>query len=212
MSTDSRAFRLVSSVAGVLLCGQLASGCTTTADGTPTGAPPTDDSGTSATSGEGSGDGAPRVENPLDAEPFLQRPCSTLSQDQLTTLAVSRPGTPTTSGAVAESAGPFCTWLISEQGGSIGIGFITGNEGGLSDNYRARGDFAYFEPTTVEEYPAVFTERVDRRDTGSCTIIVGITDTLTFRATETGQLDPRGACDRAKQVAAAAVTTMRGSG
>ncbi|WP_233160234.1 DUF3558 domain-containing protein [Actinophytocola xanthii] len=195
----------------MLLAGPLVAACTTTAGGTPTSVT-TSDAPTSATSGEAPGEGAPPVENPLDAGIFIEQPCTTLTQDQLSTLGVSRPGVPTTSGAVAERAGPYCTWLISEQGGAIGIGFITGNKNGLSDNYRAREEFAYFEPTTVEGYPAVFSDRSDLRDSGSCSLFVGIADTLTILATETGQLDAQGACDRAKQVAAAAVTTMGGGG
>jgi hypothetical protein len=90
------------------------------------------------------------------------------------------------------------------------VGFNTGNRNGLSDNYRAQDQFAYFEPTTVAGYPAVFSDRDDLRPQGLCIIVVGLTDTLTFSVSEDGELDQQGACDRAKQVAEAALTTLGG--
>ena len=197
-------------VVSVLLAG---TACTTQADGTPTPGPTSAPSETTTTPSEDPTFGAPRVTDPLDATRFLTEPCTVLGQAQLATFDVSRPGIPTTTGAVAEHAGPYCSWhAATELASTIGVGFLTGNENGLSDTYRGRDQFDYFVPTTVDGYPAVFVDGSDGRDNGRCNITVGINDQLAFRATEQGRLDAQGSCDRAKQVAAAALTTLKEAG
>jgi hypothetical protein len=127
------------------------------------------------------------------------------------TFGISKPGEPTTTGAIAEQAGPFCTWTAdSAVNSTVGVGFVTGNKHGLSDLYRGRSGFKYFEETTVDGYPAVFNDSVDGRAQGICQITVGISDTLTVRSTELGGRKGQGACDRAKQVAAAVIATVKG--
>ena len=180
-------------------------GCSAEADGNPTARPTTD------ASGEQDPDEAPRVEDPLDASSFLDQPCAVLSQQQVAEFSVTRPGEPTTTGAVAENAGPLCTWH-ADPGGSIGVGFLTGNKNGLSDTYRGRESFEYFEPTTVDGYPAAYANDPDLRAEGDCTIMVGISDSLAFRASEQGKLDAEGSCERARQVAAAALATLKKGG
>ncbi|WP_291412908.1 DUF3558 family protein [Actinophytocola sp.] len=198
-----------------------AGGCTSEAGGNPTPQPTTgvSESGSEEPSSESSAPsedetyGAPAVDTPLDATAFLTQPCAVLSQTQLAAFDVSRPGIPTTTGAVAENAGPFCTWHANpDLGSTIGVGFLTGNKNGLSDTYRGRGQFEYFEPTTVEEYPAVYASSPDLRASGDCLIVVGISDSLTFNATEQGRLDAQGSCDRALAVATAALATLTGGG
>lgn len=187
--------------------------CTSQADGTPTPEPTSAPPETTTTPSEDPTDGAPRVTDPLDATRFFTEPCTVLSQAQLATFEVSRPGIPTTTGAVAEYSGPYCSWhAATELASMIGVGFLTGNENGLSDTYRGRDQFDYFIPTTVDGYPAVFVDGSDLRDSGSCNITVGISDTLAFNAAEQGRLDAQGSCDRARQVAVAALATLKGAG
>jgi len=62
----------------------------------------------------------------------------------------------------------------------------------------------------VDGYPGVFAGLDDGRAQGSCDIAVGISDTLTFRASEQGGRKGQGSCDRAKQVAAAVIATLKG--
>jgi hypothetical protein len=127
------------------------------------------------------------------------------------TFGISKPGEPTTTGPTAEQAGPFCTWTAdSAVNSTAGVGFITGNKQGLSDVYRGRSRFEYFEETSVAAYPAVFASLHDGRAQGACDIAVGISDTLIFRASEQGGRKGQGACDRAKQVAAAVIVTLKG--
>jgi hypothetical protein len=136
-----------------------------------------------------------------------------LTPAQLQTFGISKPGRGTTTGAIAEQVGPYCTWTADpEVDSTVGVGFITGNKHGLSDTYRGRPGFAYFEETMVDGYPAVFEEGVDGRPSGVCNITVGISDTLTFRSSEQGGRKGQGSCDRAKQVAGAVIVTLKAGG
>jgi hypothetical protein len=121
----------------------------------------------------------------------------------LATFAVNPPG----NGRDGDGLGPRCAWHGAT--GSIGVGFLTRNKGGLSDTYRGRDLEAYFEETTVDGYPAVFVDAIDSRPRGNCGLVVGISDTLTIDVLEQGRLDAAGACARVKQVAAAVIATMK---
>ena len=197
--------RLVGLVAGLTTIAVIAAvGCSSREDGDPTA------DGTQ-TSTKGENDGVPRVEDPLDATSFLNQPCAVLDQQQLAEFGVTSPGIPTTTGATAEYVGPYCSWIADpEWGSAISVGFETGNKHGLSDTYRGRDQFEYFVPTTVDGYPAVFSDGADLRSQGQCVIGVGISDKLAFNASEQGELDADGACERARQVAAAALATLKG--
>lgn len=194
-------------------------GCTTSDPGTPTPDPTgsesaastsTESSESPASSSEHEKYGAPRVETPLDASRFLADPCAVLTPAQLTGLGVSTPGRGDIDSEVAKTVGPLCTWTAdTEIPSGIGVAWQSGNKNGLADLYRVRDRQEYFEETTVESLPAVFASEIDNRDGGDCTIAVGLSDSLTFTAGETGMLDADGACARAEQVAVAAVVTMR---
>lgn len=196
-------------VVSVLLAG---TACTTRADGTPTPEPGSSPSETTTSSEVPTGS-APEVVDPLGAAGFLTEPCAVLTQAQLATFDVSSPGVPTTTGAIAENVGPYCTWeAAAELASTIGVGFLTANKNGLSDTYLGRDQFDYFIPTTLDGYPAVYADGVDHRDSGTCNITVGISDTLAFNALEFGRLDAQGSCDRARQLAAAALATLKEAG
>lgn len=190
-------------------------GCTTEANGTPTPQssgerPETSESSPDPTT-SGPAPEAPEVNDPLDASRFFTDPCTVLTQAQLATFSITRPGVPETTGGVAEEVGPFCAWIAADElGSATGVGFLTGNKNGLSDTYRGRDLFEDFRPTEVDEYPAVFANSPDLRSMGACTIVVGISDSLAIQATEQGELDAQGSCARAKQVAAAVLATIRG--
>lgn len=196
--------RLVKLVASVAATAAVIAGCSVAEGGQPT--PTTGSSTQDETSG------APRVKDPLDTDRFLTEPCGVLGQPQLVDLSITQPGVPTTTGAVAENVGPSCTWQNSELANTIGVGFLTGNEKGLSDTYRGRDEFEYFEPIMVEGYPAVFAGDPDLRSSGTCVLVVGISDSLAIDATQQGDLDAQGSCDRAEQVATAALETLKGDG
>jgi hypothetical protein len=194
---------------GVVLVAALA-GCTSTAVGTPTAA-----SSITTTPSEDNTYGAPRVEHPLDATPYLDNPCAVLTPTQLGTFGITNPGKPETTGPLAETAGPMCIWRNNvEPSFGFDVGFLTGNKNGLADTYRG-GEEAfpgYFEPTTVDGYPAVFNDPVDSRDGGRCNLTVGINDNLTFRTSPTSTPLGRRTCDEAVKVAQAVIATLKAGG
>lgn len=198
---------------GVALAAALA-GCTSTAVGTPIAAPSTTQAATT-TPDEDSTYGAPRVEHPLNATPFLDQPCAVLTPTQLNTFGITKPGKPETTGPLAEKAGPMCIWRNDvEPSFGFDVGFLTGNKNGLADTYRG-GEEAfpgYFEPTTVDSYPAVFNDVVDGRDGGRCNLTVGISDDLTFRTSPTSTPLGRQTCDEAVKVAQAVIATLKAGG
>lgn len=212
--------RIVAAVAVSVAAVGLA-GCTTSKAGTATpgsdgpessASTSTEPSETSVPSSDQNTDGAPRVAHPLDASKILADPCAVLTPAQLAGFGVSRPGRGDTDSEIAKTVGPLCIWSAdTEIPSNIGIAWQSGNKNGLADLYRMRDEWKYFVETTVEGYPAVFNDSIDNRDGGDCAITVGVSDALTFTASETGMLDADGACARAEKVATAAVVTMRGS-
>lgn len=189
----------------------LLAGCTSTANGTPTAAPtPSGEEPATTTPSEDNTDGAPRVEHPLDATRFIADPCAVLTSTQLATLDITTPGKPETTGAVAENAGPMCTWIAGADHDNYNVGFLTGNKNGLSDTYRGSWG-GYFEPTTVGGYPAVFNDVTDARDTGRCNLTVGVNDNLAFRTQLTTNRGQK-SCDGAAQLAEMVVATIKAGG
>lgn len=80
---------------------------------------------------------------------------------------------------------------------------------------QAKGDWAYFEPTVIDGYPAVLNNEFDYRDSGKCSINVGVRDELTYYLLL--QADPEGPfykdpCAGAKKLASLAIQTMKGGG
>jgi hypothetical protein len=127
----------------------------------------------------------------------------------MTKFGISKPGEPDTDSEVAKASGPGCVWRVNgEPFRMLDMSFLTGNKKGLSDTYRGRSRFAYFDETTVDGYPAVFNDNQDGRPQGICQITVGVSDSLAFRASEHTSVS-RGAasCDGAKEFAAAVIAT-----
>jgi Protein of unknown function (DUF3558) len=212
----------VAACAATFVLATLLTACTSSRNGEPTAetGPTTSGRGGTSSPATSAGNdtfGAPRVSNPLDATRFLTQPCTTLSQTQVSKFNISKPGESDTDSQIAKASGPGCSWKADgESARSYGMSFLTGNKKGLSDIYRGQkqfNQFAYFEETTVEGYPAVFADGTDGRAQGFCDIKVGISETLAFRAGETGGVS-RGptSCDGAKQLAAAVIATLKGGG
>lgn len=146
---------------------------------------------------------------PLEYSRFLTDPCAVLDNEQLAGFSVTKPGIPSTKGAIAENVGPSCTWPNGSDAFTVGI--VIGNPNGLADRYRVRDQDAYFEEVTVNGYPGVFHNGVDLRDRGNCSLAVGITNSVTILSHEQGRMDAQRACARAKDVAAAVLDTLKGA-
>ncbi len=183
------------------------SACTNAADGTPRPAPggtdsaaPTSESSSPAPTTSGD---VPRVSDPLDATSFVAEPCTSLTTAQLAEFKVGA-GKPHGGDGVFP---PGCGW--HSDNGAISVAWLDENKNGLADTYRRRDVDPYFIETTVDGYPAVFTDFVDDRPTGQCGIVVAVSDTITFYAQVSDGPVGDAACDKAKQVGAATLTTVK---
>lgn len=160
--------------------------------------------------------GAPKVLNPLDATKLRraqQDPCSTLTGAQVSELGLDPKGQ-----FENAEAGPLCDWSDIDAGSSASVYFPTEViDEGLSRIYlthnRDRLEDYFFLMPPVNGFPVLASAAVDSRDDGSCGVQVGLTDkhiayvnVLLSRANR-GQVEP---CEKARDVAEMAVTTMKG--
>ena len=156
--------------------------------------------------------GAPAVENPLDASKQLADPCSSLTPDQLRALGLGRtiPGEKDSFGRL----GPYCSWRDAATDlEDFTVGYATPLKNGLADVYliRESGRWAYFEPTTVNGYPAVFKDAGDQRARGGCNIAVGISQELHITVFSRGA-EPSKACGQVEAIASAVIDTLKKNG
>jgi hypothetical protein len=196
----------------------LVSACTDPSKGDPQPVPPTENTTSSSaprTSDNGEEElpfaGAPKVNDPLDTSRYQQDPCRSLTADQAQSLNL--PPTGTINDKVALGIG--CDWLNQETRGEVGIDFLVDDPRGLSPEYDAnnRGEWKYFdELPDIEGYPAIARGDFDHRDTGFCTVLVGVADDMAF-ATSVQQsqanIGSREPCDVAAEVAGMALQTMK---
>jgi hypothetical protein len=154
--------------------------------------------------------GAPKVENPIDATHFEQNPCDALTPAQASRLNVPPEGTRSDT-----SFGPGCAWRNPETGGNFHFGILTETKRGLSDTYRSNdnGKFTYFEPLAdLEGSPAVAFDTDEKTPTIQCSVVVGLTDQLTIQTltqlspANVGRTDP---CEVAIMATGEAMKTIK---
>ncbi|MFL6119885.1 DUF3558 domain-containing protein [Actinophytocola sp.] len=192
----------------------MATGCTTTSEGTPLPGPSTEVAASSTkppASGEGlPSDGAPKVENPLDVSHFEQHPCDTLTAEDARTLNI-----PATGEQTGDAIGETCFWRNSETRGSLAVSFFSGDGGGLSSLYReAKGvGWPYFKRIAdIGNHPAVAYNINEKKPQITCTIAVGLSDRLAFTtrvALSDANIDnKKDPCEVAARVAGMLMSTM----
>ena len=188
-------------------------GCTTTSQGEPipvTSVEATDSGSPSSSGQELPFAGAPKVDDPLDTTRFQQDPCQALTATQITAiLDASIDGKPTD-----RPLGNACQWRNPDTRGLVEVHFLDEDPRGLSAEYQADkdGKWAYFEKLPpIEGHPAVARSGSDDRDIGLCTVVVGVSDEVTFDVpvqlseANVGK-DP---CEAAVKVAGMALQTMK---
>lgn len=199
-----------------LAAAALLSGCEGESPGQPTTAP-TNVGGTQPSSpANGSGD-VPKVERPLDPSNFLDKPCELVPNDWLRQHGYEDQGD---SKNASGPAGPGCAWSTADvTGPQVQVVIDTSNQnagtGGLQKAFESfeRGEWEYFELTSVSGYPAAFTDISDMRSQGRCGISVGIRDDLTFGANgDFFDDDPQKACTEAQALAEQVIKTLQGAG
>jgi hypothetical protein len=168
--------------------------------------------GTTAASPSGSASAttivpAPTVSTPITPGTQLANPCSLLTTAQLASLGfiVTTQPQPQT-----DNTGPQCSWQDAVTYDHLGFVWLVHDTRGLTDLYTGRSGQAYFVPTTVSGYPAVFAATKDERSAGVCTINVGVSDTLMFfvQFVAVGSGRKAGACATAQAAATDMVQTL----
>lgn len=191
----------------------LAAACTTTQNGTAT--PSSTDSVTSAPTESGAqlpGPGVPGVAEPIDTAKFQQKPCTTLTDAQITELLGSdveqKP----------QDIGNFgvgCSWHPrSVTQASVSVLYATKNRSGLTSIYQQKGTtFPLFIPMEpIDGYPTVAYGQADLRSTGSCAIALGTSNqdvvdvSVALSEANVGKNDP---CAAAHDVAATVLNNLR---
>jgi hypothetical protein len=146
---------------------------------------------------------APEVPEPLDVDELLDDPCEALATEQLDRIGVAEPGKMELDGDDAE-----CRWhLTTSELHVVSLSPVESKRAGLSDVYGGKQFNAYFEPTEIDGYPAVYTSALDQRSSGNCELWVGVTDELAVDIT-TNFLETE-PCPVAEQLATAMIEHAR---
>ncbi|WP_084470465.1 DUF3558 domain-containing protein [Amycolatopsis benzoatilytica] len=116
----------------------------------------------------------PPVPSQLKVDKFLADPCSMLTAQQLSTLKLSKPERD------SNSTGISCAWQFGDGYTNLSASFLTSVPNGLTNAYsqKAAGYYAsgYFEPTSINGFPAVLADSRDRRDQGHISMLLGLSD------------------------------------
>jgi hypothetical protein len=190
----------------------LLSACTTATAGTPEAASSAHTSTPSEPTSDEEGlpsDGAPKVENPLDAARFEQNPCELLTPDQAQQLNV-----PATGEQTEDSTGESCDWENSQTHGAARVWFASSDKRGLSSVYReGKGvGWPYFEPLDIDGRPAVAYHTKQKEPRDDCSVAVGLSDQLAFDVRvdlSDDNIDKKNPCEIAEQVAGMMLETMQ---
>lgn len=155
---------------------------------------------------------APPINDSLDVGDAFEDPCEVLTRDQLRPFGITSEG---------ERNSTECWWGVGTGvGTTIHVGpDPTAHYSSLADLYQDRLErprYAYFVPTEVDGYPAVFHDlRVDFRPDGGCQITVGVADDQYFdvdysavgpEATEEQRADP---CGSARRIAELVLSSLQ---
>ncbi|GHF01614.1 hypothetical protein GCM10017786_38370 [Amycolatopsis deserti] len=152
---------------------------------------------------------APQIENPLPAERFAKDACSTLTEQQTSELGINQSGRQNGDDGCSWRFGPNLEYVVQ-----VGL-FATPDGKGLENTYKqnAAGWYkdGYFKPTTVGNYPAVYSNPVDLRPGGTCDLSVGISDAIILHVTVRGPANEDN-CQATSVVAADVIDTIKAGG
>ncbi|GHF11073.1 hypothetical protein GCM10017786_50960 [Amycolatopsis deserti] len=150
-----------------------------------------------------------RVPAPLAADALAGNPCAGLADAQATAIGLATPGE-----VIPGQTGSRCQWQsAAHDANKIFISPLAVARNGLSGVYATRGTAKYFEPTTVDGYPAVYADNADLRPNGSCALWVGVTDQLAVGVTSSILVGPNATdpCPIVEEVAVAMVRHLKGA-
>ncbi|WP_424183707.1 DUF3558 domain-containing protein [Actinokineospora sp. G85] len=188
-------------VLAAVACAGLA-GCTESGSPVPISTPP----GSNAAPTEQAGKhGAPAIANPLEPGRYFDDPCTLFSEDELKSFNLGRRLD------APVSTGPSCAWYDSAEHGLYAVVFNERNTDGLGTIYKANGEdkLGYFEPTTVNDYPAALADAgEDNRKSGDCNVFVGINSGMAFNVS-VSLGDPATACTSVQEIASVVVDKLK---
>jgi hypothetical protein len=130
-----------------------------------------------------------------------------LAPADLTDLGINHP----VSGPSTTHAG--CGWTADAGAGTVGIDWNPTVTDGLSDLYAKSSTIAYWQPITVDGYPAAFGDAIsDGRSQGDCVLNVAVNDHSFFTASYAYPPIGSGSCDVAKQAASDVLRNLKTPG
>ncbi|MPY97802.1 MAG: DUF3558 domain-containing protein [Actinophytocola sp.] len=161
----------------------------------------------------------PQVEVPLNANPFLKRPCDLVEDSVLSELGDFQvPNEDVNSDAAKKLIGPRCNWHAKNHGPDVGLAINTvhrdNGTGGIKGVYDGKeaGLIDRLEPVKIpgnSGYPAAFAGGDDEFSRGRCPLAVGITNELSFTVSVTNRERPKQACSAVLKVAASVLDTLK---
>lgn len=198
---------LPAATCALVIAGMVATACTSGAPATVV-PDPTASSSTMANPTSGNPQTAPAVTHPLDASVMVAQPCSSLTAADVAGLglvnAAGRAGTD-------PSSKTGCSWT-GDSGGSVSVNWVIANRNGLSDLYAKASTIAYWEPTTVTDYPAAYGDSIsDGRSQGDCVLSTAVSNQLYFFAQIDDPLNAAQSCAHAAEAAADVIRNLGGS-
>ncbi|WIX80775.1 DUF3558 family protein [Amycolatopsis carbonis] len=99
---------------------------------------------------------------PAPTQDLVSDPCSVLNAAEAAQVGLAYPGEQVTQTLVS------CNWTSSGSNQNfVHDTPLPQNSGGISDVYAQKSNQAYFEPTDVDGYPAVYADAQDGRKSGS---------------------------------------------
>lgn len=144
----------------------------------------------------------PTVTNPIDVSGLEADPCTALSSEQLQQFDLK-------SGERDSSEEmPICEYEYANVvGNQVIITVHSQTDSGLAAVYWQKDRLAYFEPTQIASYPAVYAGKYSDRDNGRCILHIGLTDELRVAvfAQLNGGTDFQRPCDVAEMTGTALV-------
>jgi hypothetical protein len=198
---------------GAVLLTTLATGCGHGGGATSPTPPPATTASGSPSSTALPYSGAPKVENPLPASVLYGAPCTDgLTSQQLTEILTMVP--PTRPDNIA-GVGPSCTWINSDKGALVSVGYDTLDHTGLSSVFQnTKPQATVWKPLpAIQGFPAVAHVTPSGGDPAEfCQVSVGLADNLAIDVSislgpaKKGKVDP---CQVTAQVADMVVTNLR---
>jgi len=143
-----------------------------------------------------------------------------LSDDRAKALGVATPpknADGTLQGGAAGDGTGMCLWFYQDSKNGKGLGqdyvaiLFAAKHDAVKLAYEQRSTFAYFEPTTVAGYPAIYGSSKDERPKGTCSLTVGFSDRVVgyVTSTQVSEAAKPKTCERAAAVAEGIVQTMK---